>query len=141
MTAITPIEAETDIVACFDLMQQLRPHLASAAEFVSRWRRQALEGYKLVAIYDDGRPVALAGYRLQNNLMHGRHLYLDDLVTDGKRRSQGLGQQLLLHMQAVGRDAGYIPSSCWILHCRTPWVIASISDKGCLPAPCVSTPL
>ncbi|MBI3921087.1 MAG: GNAT family N-acetyltransferase, partial [Armatimonadetes bacterium] len=39
--------------------------------------------------------VAVAGFRLSENLAWGRFLYVDDLVTDEAERSRGHGQELL----------------------------------------------
>jgi len=41
-------ESDADLLACFPLMRQLRPHLASPEDFVARVRRQAAEGYRLL---------------------------------------------------------------------------------------------
>jgi hypothetical protein len=75
MSAVTLRHAETDteIAACFPVMVLLRPHLA-AEEFVTRVRRQHGAGYRLLAAWRDGVPVALAGYRIEENLIHGRFI-------------------------------------------------------------------
>lgn len=103
---ITAIDDESGVAACFGLMHQLRPHLTGPEEFITRWRRQTADGYRLIAIFGEGKPQALAGFRIQDNLVHGRHLYLDDLVTDEARRSSGLGENLLKHLLDFGREAG-----------------------------------
>ncbi|MCH8620366.1 GNAT family N-acetyltransferase [Undibacterium sp. TS12] len=103
---IVDIHDEAGLRAIFPLMQQLRPHLADADEFIQRWQRQRLDAYRIVALYADeeadSEPLALAGYRIQENLVHGRFLYLDDLVSDQTSRSKGYGQYLMdyLHKQA-----------------------------------------
>ena len=33
-------DEEAEVVRCFELMRQLRPHLASEQEFIDRWRSQ-----------------------------------------------------------------------------------------------------
>ena len=48
---------------------------------------------------------ALAGIRILDQLVAGRVLYVDDLVTDADRRSQGYGRQLLDWVHAYARDA------------------------------------
>ena len=101
--AITAIDDESAAAGCFGLMRQLRPHLSGPDEFVTRWRRQTADGYRLIAIFREGKPQALAGFRIQDNLMHGRHMYLDDLVTDEARRSSGLGERLLKYLLDFGR--------------------------------------
>jgi GNAT superfamily N-acetyltransferase len=87
-------------------MRQLRPHLASEAEFVERWRRQTSEGYRLLAVWDGAHPVALAGVRVQENLIHGRFFYVDDLVTDDAQRSAGHGRRLMDRLKDEARALG-----------------------------------
>ena len=89
-------------------MQQLRPHLRSEDEFLIRWQRQAAEGYLLAGLFDGSVPVALTGYRVQENLVHGRFLYVDDLVTDVALRGNGHGERLMAYLrdQARALDCG-----------------------------------
>jgi len=47
------------------------------------------------ALYDDGIPRAFAGWRVQEKLSVGRHVYVDDLVTDETVRSRGYGKAML----------------------------------------------
>jgi GNAT superfamily N-acetyltransferase len=97
---------EGDVGACFALMHQLRPHLACAEEFIGRWRRQSAAGYRLVALWGDNGPVALAGFRTQENLVHGRFLYVDDLVVDQEERSRGRGAILMECLKAEALKLG-----------------------------------
>ncbi|MFC2967345.1 GNAT family N-acetyltransferase [Acidimangrovimonas pyrenivorans] len=100
------VDGEAELRACYPLMRQLRPHLTSAGEFVARWRRQHDAGYRLLALWQGDRPVALAGYRVQENMIHGRHLYVDDLVTDAEARSAGHGAVLMARLKQEARRLG-----------------------------------
>jgi len=99
--------AETDeaILACYDVMAELRPHVAREA-FLPTVRAMQKDGLRLACIREDGRVVAVAGYRVSTNLFCGRHLYVDDLVTADAARSKGHGKALLawLRAQAVAED-------------------------------------
>jgi GNAT superfamily N-acetyltransferase len=95
--------SEAEVGACYELMRQLRPHLKSQEEFIARWRRQCADGYRLVALWGESGPVALAGYRVTENLVHGKFLYVDDLISDQSARSRGHGAQLLDKLKAEGR--------------------------------------
>jgi GNAT superfamily N-acetyltransferase len=88
--------AQTDqaIAACFPVMHQLRP-LLKEPDFVARVRLQEREGYHLAYAEHEGRPVAVAGFRIITYLIWGRTLYVDDLVTDAAARSGGHGHRLL----------------------------------------------
>lgn len=97
---------EAEIGSCFALMRQLRPQLASVEEFVERWRRQAADGYRIIAVWSDRGPRALAGFRVLETLIHGRFLYVDDLVADEGERSRGHGARLLERLKAEGRSLG-----------------------------------
>ena len=96
-----------DIAACFPLMRQLRPHLGSADELTERWRRQgATAGYRLIALWSAEGPLALAGYRIMESLIHGRFLYVDDLVAAAEERGRGHGARLMDRLKAEATAAG-----------------------------------
>lgn len=98
---------EAEIGVCYDLTRQLRPHLASADEFIARWRRQSADGYRIVALWSEqAGPRALAGYRVTENLVHGKFLYVDDLIADQSERSRGYGARLLDKLKDEGRALG-----------------------------------
>ena len=50
------VETETDCLASFAVMQQLRPHLTDAASFAAQVQRQRQNGYHLLAARGDSRP-------------------------------------------------------------------------------------
>ena len=88
-------------------MQALRPHVATAEEFVDRVNnRQRPEGYRLVASFADGEAVAATGFRRLNNLAWGNLLYIDDLVTLESHRGQGHAHRLLEWVLAEARRLG-----------------------------------
>jgi GNAT superfamily N-acetyltransferase len=104
------IIGEAEIGACYELMRKLRPHLASVEEFVSRWRSQSADGYRILALWLEQGPYpvprSLAGYRITENLVHGKFLYVDDLVSDQAERSRGYGEKLLDKLKEEGRTLG-----------------------------------
>lgn len=97
---------EAEIALCYPLMRQLRPHLASAEELARRWRRQSADGYRILALWAGSAPVALAGYRVTESLIHGRFLYVDDLVAEQAERSRGHGARLMDELKARGAALG-----------------------------------
>ncbi len=90
---------------CHPVMVQLRPHLA-ADEFVAQVVRQRAEGYELAYLETEGHVRAAAGFRIVEMLMHGRHLYVDDLVTDSAQRSKGHGEALMDWLVERAKAAG-----------------------------------
>lgn len=105
-TALRPLDSTHDLRSAFPIMQQLRPHLTSEADFLSRIERMSLNGYRLIGAYDSGVLVALAGYRLQENLVYGSFLYVDDLVTAADQRGGQWGSRLLQALERLARASG-----------------------------------
>src|SRR5262249_9256806 len=99
-------ETDAEVLACFDVMQQLRPHLKSAEDFLARVTLQRAQGYRLLAVWESGRPVALAGYRRLDNLIHNRVIYVHDLITDEAGRGRRHGERLLAELGVLGRAEG-----------------------------------
>jgi len=97
-------DSDEAILSCFPVMRQLRPRY-EADGFLAQVRRQQEQGYRLALLADDETVVAVAGYRLGENLAWGRYLYVDDLVTDDARRSSGYGAELMEWLRRVARDA------------------------------------
>jgi GNAT superfamily N-acetyltransferase len=103
--AIALATTREEILLCFPVLAELRPHLKEA-EFVARVNRQQRAGYQLAFLADKGRVMALAGYRYSESLSWGKFMYVDDLITTEKSRSHGYGQKLFkwLVAQAKARD-------------------------------------
>lgn len=106
---LSHIDNEQDYRACFDVMRELRPHLTDATAFTAQARRQAGQGYRLLAAWQDGQVKGVAGYRIQENLLYGRFLYVDDLVAASDARRLGVGGQLIdaLREEAQRQDCAH----------------------------------
>ena len=105
---IRHIESDVDLEASFSVMKELRPHLSDPATYAAQIARQRAQGYRLLAAWRDDAIVGLAGYRLQDNLIYGRFIYVDDLVVTASLHRGGLGEGLL---QAARQQAV-------ALHCK-----------------------
>lgn len=103
---LSPIDSDQDYQACFSVMRELRPLLTDAATFAAQARRQAGQGYRLLAAWRDGQIKGLAGYRIQENLLYGRFLYVDDLVASSDARRHGLGGKLIDALREEARRQG-----------------------------------
>lgn len=114
MVQIALAKSDAEIVRCFPIMQQLRPHLIEI-DFITRVRRQEQQGYCLVYLEDEENIKAVTGFRLSESLSWGKFLYVDDLIVSLQHRSQGYGQALLQwlinyakshHCQQLHLDSG-----------------------------------
>lgn len=91
---IRTAQTDTEILACFEVMHVLRPHLERSS-FVARVRRQQAQGYTLVFILEADSVVAAAGWRFADFLAWGRVLYVDDLIAAPDKRGRGYGGALM----------------------------------------------
>ncbi|MQA22197.1 GNAT family N-acetyltransferase [Rugamonas rivuli] len=102
------VETEEQLRACYPVMKQLRPHLETEDDFVARVTRMGQQGYRILAAWDEGEVVALAGYRLEENLVYGKFMYVDDLVAGEKTRGRGWGARLLEHLTVYAEQAACV---------------------------------
>lgn len=111
--ALRHAQSDADLRACWPVVQQLRPRLQSAEDFIARVHRMRADHYRILAAWQDSRTaVALGGYRLAENLIYGRFLYVDDLVTLDTARGARWGQMLMDAMARIGEEEG---CSCLVL--------------------------
>jgi GNAT superfamily N-acetyltransferase len=87
------------------VLMDLRRHLTPET-FAEVYVQGHPEGLRFTAAYDDeGRCVAVAGWRLVATTVALRKLYVDDLVTAPDRRGQGIGAALLGELERRAREA------------------------------------
>jgi GNAT superfamily N-acetyltransferase len=98
-------KTDSEITACYPVMWELRSHI-SEESFVSRVRDQGKSDYRLAYGQENNRSVAVAGFRIGENLAWGRFLYVDDLVTLPSYRSQGYGAALLSWIEDLAQTEG-----------------------------------
>ena len=102
---IRPLTDAATLRDAWPVAQQLRPHLTEDT-FVEQALRQLSDGFSATALYDAGVARAYAGWRVYENLVYGRHMYVDDLVTDQTVRSRGYGKSLLDWLKDEARRQG-----------------------------------
>jgi GNAT superfamily N-acetyltransferase len=95
-------------------MRQWWPHLERQGDLVARVRSLQQDGYRLAAAWQDDRIVCCAGYRIAENLLRGRYLHVDELVTAQDVRSTGIGQRLL---KALIEEARNLECQGVVLEC------------------------
>jgi GNAT superfamily N-acetyltransferase len=97
--------ADPRLTAVYPVMHELRDHL-SEDEFRARYEAGYPDGYRLAALFDGDDCRAAAGYRLATNLVSGRHMYIDDVVTADAWRSHGYGRLLNKYLYELARNEG-----------------------------------
>ncbi len=83
--------------------RQLRPHLP--ADYAAKMARVLQDARMALAVKDD-TVLGLAVYRCHENTFDGLKFYIDDLVTDEVRRSEGVGHALIAHLEQAAKNLG-----------------------------------
>ena len=97
------IDAEA-LVSAEGVHRQLRPQLP--LDYGKRMREIFAAGAEMAVAMQDGKPAGVAVWRMVERTLSFRELYCDDLVTDDKRRSSGVGHALMEHMARLARERG-----------------------------------
>ncbi len=84
-------------------MHELRTHL-DEEQFNRLYAATHGDGYRIAAMFEGDECRACAGYRLMTNLVSGRHIYIDDLVTAERWRSRGYGRLLNGYLTELARN-------------------------------------
>lgn len=84
--------------------RQLRPDLDR--DYAAAMKRVFADGARMCVATRGSLVVGVAVHRTYTNTCDGLHMYVDDLVTDERERSSGVGRALLDHLQHVAQRAG-----------------------------------
>ena len=105
---MTNIQLATDpihIKRCAPVLRELRTFLTED-QIIDRVQQQMTDGYRLAYIEAADIVASVAGYRILRNLIYGKFLYVDDLVTRADRKRAGYAGQLLEWLCEHARDQG-----------------------------------
>lgn len=75
------LETEEEVRSAFPVMRELRTHLDEETYVALVREAKEKEGYKLVALYDQDKMVAVIGFMPMITLYNGRFIWVCDLVT------------------------------------------------------------
>ena len=93
MNQINVALSDQQILDCYPVMAELRPHI-KADEFLPMVKRlMKVAGFRLVYLSDD-EIKAVAGFRISEWLAGGKYLEIEDLVARSSERSKGYGGRL-----------------------------------------------
>lgn len=84
--------------------RQLRPQLP--ADYAAKMARVYAGGGRMVVAAEGEQVLGLAVWRSAENTFAGLYMYIDDLVTDERRRSTGVGRAILERCESIARELG-----------------------------------
>ncbi len=101
---LTIARTPDDLARFYPVMKELRKALSFSDYMAIYKQAHATQGYEIVAIEDENQVVAVMGYRILHDYVHGKHLYIDDLVSSEFQRSRGFGKKLLQYAEQVAKE-------------------------------------
>ena len=100
---VVPVNDEL-LPRCETLHRQLRPQLPAA--YAARMREIMAHGAEMAVALVDGAPAGITVFRVLEKTLSRRELYCDDLVTDDRLRSTGVGAAMMQYMERVAAERG-----------------------------------
>lgn len=104
-TYVKELLNKEELLKGFPVMKQLRTHLVEET-YLNLIEDMKKEGYKIFALYVDEEVVSVAGVIKLTNLYYGKHVWINDLVTDVNQRSKKYGQTLLSFINKWAKENG-----------------------------------
>ena len=88
------IATEEEIKYCYEMMHQIREDLTER-DFLSAISEQLKNGYKIVYVIQDEEIICIAGFTIGDKLSWGKHLLIEDFVTNKSIKSIEAAKALL----------------------------------------------
>lgn len=96
-------ESDEEIINCFSVMAELRPHV-KPDEFLPTIKRLSETANFRMAYLFDGEVKAVAGFRVSEWLAGGKYLEIEDLAAKSGERSKGYGGKLFDWLVAYAKS-------------------------------------
>jgi GNAT superfamily N-acetyltransferase len=100
---INIVESEQEILDCYTVMSELRPHI-QPEDFIPKVKRLAEIANFQLAYLQDGEIKAVAGFRISEWLGGGKYLEIEDLIAKSGERSRGYGGELFDWLVAHAKE-------------------------------------
>lgn len=104
MQQITVLKTQSELEQAYPLMKELRPHITLQNFLDIYYQSNKTTGYEIAALTKDNQILAIMGYRILFDYVHGKHCYIDDLVSTEQQRSKGYGAELLKYAEQFAKD-------------------------------------
>jgi len=98
-------ESDSDLEKISEVLLQLRPSFDKQG-LIAQIKEQQKHGYRIAYVESSGTVLCVAGFMVGTKLAWGKHIYIDDLVTDERYRSSGAGGFLIDWFKAYARSHG-----------------------------------
>ncbi len=102
---IREINSEKEMLSHFSKLKELSPYL-TLSQFKVMLKDMLKHGYRMAGVYDTKKCVGISGFWISTKIYSGKYVELDNVITDKKYRSMGLGKMLCDWIIAVAKKEG-----------------------------------
>lgn len=99
------VTSEEELDGVGKVLLQLRPQY-NLDSLKAQIQLQQKSGYQLAYVTSAGKVLCVAGFVVGQKLAWGKHIYIDDLVTDEEHRSSGAGAFLIGWFKEYAKEIG-----------------------------------
>ncbi len=103
-------DKHTNLTAIAAILKQLRPQF-SLKHIEKQIKKQMLNDYQIAYIEKDNEILCVAGFVIGEKLAWGKHVYVDDFVSNEEHRSYGAGRAMMKWIKKYAQD-----NNCQQLH-------------------------
>lgn len=104
-TYVKELLNKEDFLKAFPVVKQLRTNLVETT-YLELLEGMIEEGYKAFALYVSNEIVSVIGIIQLTNLHYGKHIWVNDLITDLDQRAKGYGEILLSFVSKIAKENG-----------------------------------
>lgn len=98
-------DQHTPIRDIAEVLKQLRPQF-SLSHIEKQINKQMQNGYQVAYIEKEGKILSVAGFVIGEKLAWGKHIYVDDFVSNEEHRSYGAGRTMMKWLRSFAQENG-----------------------------------
>ncbi len=98
-------KTDSDLLKVSKILLEFRPGF-NLENLIAQIKEQQKNGYQIVYIESENRVICICGFVIGLKLAWGKHLYVDDLVTDEPCRSAGAGKFMIDWLKSYAGETG-----------------------------------
>ena len=98
-------KTDTELRKVSNVLLQLRSNYHQET-LIAQIKEQQENGYQIAYVASDDQVLCVAGFVIGTKLAWGKHIYIDDLVSDERHRSTGVGKFMIDWFKSFALEIG-----------------------------------
>ena len=108
MINFMPLDSRDLLEKGFHVLRELRTELSFEDFLFIYEQANSRDAFQFLAAVEGESILGVMGYRILFDFVHGKHLYIDDLVTTKAMRGLGIGAKLLKEGERIAKEQGCV---------------------------------